>query len=120
MKGSPWFRQLNALDQAREANSAQSVAGVQPVTITPREAWALLLYSVRYALNRESYAVSESIDLVLRYRDALTNRQLEQIAQEIDEHLERQRSGFMRKQPDDIIRTLSIGAANIREAAQSR
>jgi hypothetical protein len=120
MKGSPWFRQLNAIDQAREANSAHSVAGVRPVTVTPHDAWGLLLYSVRYALNRETYAVSESIDLVLRYRDALTKRQLEQIAQEIEEHLDRQRSGFMRKQPDDIINTLSIGARNIREVANQR
>lgn len=120
MKGSPWFRQLNALDQARERSAAQSVAGTQPVTVTPHDAWALLLYSVRYALNRQSYAVSESIDLVLRYSSALTKRQLEQIAQEIDEHLERQRKGFMMRQPEDIIRTLTIGAANIREAAKSR
>lgn len=94
----------------------------QPVTADPNDMWGLLLYSMRYAMGRSSYAPGEAVDLVLRYADALETHQLQQIADEIDDHLKLfgEHSARQYKQPADILRDLQTGAAKMREAARAR
>lgn len=49
--------------------------------------WFMLLSTVRYALHRCSYAPSYAAELVLGYRSALTDQQVQQIREEIETEL---------------------------------
>jgi hypothetical protein len=68
---------------------------VTPVTVSPADAWGLILYSVRYALGRRTYAADDAGNYVLRYQDALETWQLAQIVREIVEWCAREPSHVM-------------------------
>jgi hypothetical protein len=80
--------------------------------VSTTDLWGLLLYSIRYALGRQTYAVDDALEYVLRYGAALEAWQLEQIAKEIDEHMARSPH-----EPRDIRGAWERGAARIREMA---
>jgi hypothetical protein len=61
----------------------------EPVTVGPADAWGMVLYSVRYALGRSTYAVDDAGGYVLGFQDALETWQLAQIAREVSEWCER-------------------------------
>jgi hypothetical protein len=63
----------------------------RPVTVSPADAWGMVLYSVRYALGRRTYAVDDVCEYVLRYQDALETWQLQQIVGEISTWCEREK-----------------------------
>jgi hypothetical protein len=55
------------------------------------DAWMLLLSTVRYAFGRMSYITGAAADLVVKYEVYLTEAQLQQILEEIDEEIDRYR-----------------------------
>lgn len=57
------------------------------VQVNEQDVAFMLLATVRYSLHRCSYAPSYAAELVLRYRSALTEQQLQQIRQEVETEL---------------------------------
>lgn len=57
------------------------------VEVLPNTYWMMLLCTVRYAMGRRSYVVSEAVDLVLKSRQCLTGLQLDQIREEVSHEL---------------------------------
>jgi hypothetical protein len=55
------------------------------VAINPPDLWGMILYSVRYALGRQTYAADDAIGYVLRYAAALKTRDLAHVVSEIDQ-----------------------------------
>lgn len=57
------------------------------VHIQPNQFWLLILCTVRYAMGRTSYVVSEAAQLVKDYRRYLTDGQISQLRGEIEKEL---------------------------------
>ena len=57
--------------------------------VPPDHLWGMLIYSVRYAMGRRSYAVGEVCDWVRAYSKHLMVNQVEQIAREVAEELQK-------------------------------
>lgn len=57
------------------------------VEVNDQHFWFMLLSTVRYSLHRCSYAPSFAAELVLAYRSALTEQQVQQIREEIEAEL---------------------------------
>ena len=71
-------------DMESPMSDPQSRANVPAHTM-----WSLLLYSVRYAMGRQTGAPSDVADWVRAYRSSLTDWQIKQIAEEVAEELQR-------------------------------
>jgi hypothetical protein len=71
-------------------------------TIHKNDMWTLLLSTIRYSMGRTTYMTSLAPELVLRYKDYLTPRQLSQIADEIEKEIKiYERSGRTLGDPSD-------------------
>lgn len=60
-----------------------SKGGVLEAVVPNEDLWVLLVSTVRYALGRQSYMPSLARDLVLKYRNNLTSKEIYQISSEI-------------------------------------
>jgi len=58
-------------------------------TPTKNDMWLMLLSTVREAMGRRTYMSELAGELVIKYQDWLTSRELDQIAKEIEENIER-------------------------------
>jgi hypothetical protein len=64
------------------------------VSVPPNKLWGMIIYSVRYALGRRTYATYEVAGWVRRYRNYLKAWQIAKIGNEVQEELDRaERSG---------------------------
>lgn len=88
--------------------------------ISNNELWGMLLYSMRYAFGRRSYAVGEVCDWIRAYQQLLTTERLEQIAREVNEELEREekQNRFLGDECDH--RTWMTLVADLRRSVQTR
>lgn len=57
------------------------------VLVNDQHLWFMLLATVRYSLHRCSYAPSYAAELVLAYRGALEEQQIQQLREEIEAEL---------------------------------
>ena len=64
------------------------------ISLPPPEFYTLALYSVRYALHRQTYSVAEVCELVGRYAPVLSREQCRRIRDEVvDETVRAERMG---------------------------
>jgi formylmethanofuran dehydrogenase subunit E len=84
------------------------------------DAWTMLLSTIRYSFGRRTYMSSLAWELVIRYESYLNSHQLNQIASEIEEELERHhKHGQDMGDPCDVA-SWEMGAKRVREILAER
>lgn len=68
----------------KEVRSLDRIRALVP----PEDIWIFIICTIRYSFGRQTYMPQDSVDFVIKYRDYLTEQQLEQIAHEIEVEIE--------------------------------
>lgn len=77
------------MSKAKEKAKCQDPAHKEGLIIRQEHLWPLLLQSVRYALGRMTYAVTETISMVKEYASFLSEAECRQLQREIQEEITR-------------------------------